>query len=107
MTRRIVRELPDEPQLEGRRITVQFVKTQVEDRGLEPRTVAGRHDIDVTDVYRALTYYHDPRRRRAWTLSRGGPARFSPTMCFGTPNGYGARVNGEWQVPGRRDTQSF
>jgi uncharacterized protein (DUF433 family) len=59
VTRRIVRELPDEPQLEGRRITVQFVKTQVEDRGLEPRTVAGRHDIDVTDVYRALTYYHD------------------------------------------------
>lgn len=59
MTRRIVRELHDEPHLEGRRITVQFVKTQVEDRGLEPRTVADRHDIDVADVYRALTYYHD------------------------------------------------
>ncbi|WP_226013495.1 DUF433 domain-containing protein [Halomicrobium salinisoli] len=59
VTRRIVRELHDEPHLEGRRITVQFIKAQVEDRGLEPRTVADRHDLDVADVYRALTYYHD------------------------------------------------
>lgn len=66
VTRRIVRELHDEPHLEGRRITVQFIKTQVEDRGLEPRTVADRHDIDVADVYRALTYYHDhPAEMRA------------------------------------------
>jgi len=66
VTRRIVRELHDEPHLEGRRITVQFVKTQVEDRGLEPRTVADRHDIGVADVYRALTYYHDnPEEMRA------------------------------------------
>ncbi|MFB6297909.1 MAG: DUF433 domain-containing protein [Salinirussus sp.] len=59
VTRRIVHELHDEPHLEGRRITVQFIKSQVEDRGLTPRTVADRHDIDVADVYRALTYYHD------------------------------------------------
>ena len=59
VTRRIVRELHDEPHLEGRRITVQFIKTQVEDRGLEPQTVADRHDIDVADIYRALTYYYD------------------------------------------------
>ena len=66
VTRRIVRELHDEPHLEGRRITVQFIKTQVEDRGLEPRAVADRHDIDVADVYRALTYYHDhPEEMRA------------------------------------------
>jgi uncharacterized protein (DUF433 family) len=66
VTRRIVQELHDEPHLEGRRITVQFVKTQVEDRGLEPRTVADRHDIDMADVYRALTYYHDhPEEMRA------------------------------------------
>ena len=66
VTRRVVQELHDEPHLEGRRITVQFVKTQVEDRGLEPRTVADRHDIDVADVYRALTYYHDhPEEMRA------------------------------------------
>ncbi|MFB6205745.1 MAG: DUF433 domain-containing protein [Haloglomus sp.] len=59
VTRRIVRELHDEPHLEGRRITVQFIKEQVEERGLTPRTVADRHDLDVADVYRALTYYHD------------------------------------------------
>jgi uncharacterized protein (DUF433 family) len=66
VTRPIVRELHDEPHLEGRRLTVQFTRTQVEDRGLEPRTVADRHDIDVADVYRALTYYHDhPEEMRA------------------------------------------
>lgn len=66
MATRIVRELHDEPHLEGRRLTVQFIKTQVEDRGLEPRTVADRHDLDVADVYRALTYYHDhPDEMRA------------------------------------------
>ncbi|MFB6173031.1 MAG: DUF433 domain-containing protein, partial [Halobacteriales archaeon] len=59
VTRRIVRELHDEPHLEGRRITVQFIKEQVEERGLTPRTVADRHDLDVADVYRALTYHHD------------------------------------------------
>lgn len=65
-TSRIVRKLHDEPHLEGRRITVQFIKTQVEDRGLAPRTVADRHELDVADVYRALTYYHDnPEEMRA------------------------------------------
>lgn len=63
---RIVRELHDEPHLDGRRITVQFIKAQVADRGLDPRTVADRHDLDVADVYRALTYYHDnPDEMRA------------------------------------------
>jgi uncharacterized protein (DUF433 family) len=65
VTRRIVQELHDEPHLEGRRITVQFIKPQVEERGLAPRTVADRYDIDVADVYRALTYYHDhPKEMR-------------------------------------------
>jgi uncharacterized protein (DUF433 family) len=59
VARQIVRELHDEPHLEGRRITVRFIKTQIEDRGLSPRTVADRHDINVADVYRALTYYYD------------------------------------------------
>lgn len=66
VTRRIVQDLHDEPHLEGRRITVQFIKEQVEERGLNPRTVADRHDLDVADVYRALTYYHDhPEEMRA------------------------------------------
>lgn len=62
-TRRIVpgeeSDVHDEPHIEGRRITVQFIHAQVEGRGLEPRTVADRHDLDIADVYRALTYYHD------------------------------------------------
>ena len=62
---RIVSEVHDEPHLEGRRLTVRFLKEQVEDRGLSPRTVADRHDLDVADVYRALTYYHDnPKEMR-------------------------------------------
>ena len=66
MARPIVQELHDEPHLEGRRITVQFIKTQVEDRGLSPRTVADRHEIALADVYRALTYYYDhPGEMRA------------------------------------------
>ncbi|MEZ3114619.1 DUF433 domain-containing protein [Halobaculum sp. MBLA0147] len=64
-TRRIVHEVHDEPHIEGRRITVQWIQKRVEERGLEPRTVADRHDLDVGDVYRALTYYHDhPREMR-------------------------------------------
>ena|GEM_PF-1793285 len=55
----IVREGHDEPHVEGNRITVQWIQRRVEERGLEPQTVAGRHDLDVADVYRALTYYHD------------------------------------------------
>jgi hypothetical protein len=63
---RIVRERHDEPRLEGRRITLQFVTTQVADRGLAPRTDADRHDLDVAAVYRALTDSHDsPAAMRA------------------------------------------
>ncbi|WP_254832024.1 DUF433 domain-containing protein [Haloglomus salinum] len=75
VARRIAEEVHDEPHLEGRRLTVRFVKEQVEDRGLDPRTVADRHDLDLADVYRALTYYHDHpeemravERRRQWAI---------------------------------------
>lgn len=51
----------DEPHVRGRRITVRFIRNQVEERGLEPATVADRHDLDVADVYAALTYYHRNR----------------------------------------------
>ena len=57
--RGIVRELHDEPHLEGRRVTVQFLTVQVEDRGLDPARVAEEYDLALADVYRALTYYHD------------------------------------------------
>lgn len=58
-TDRIVEDVHDEPHIEGSRITVQFIKERVEGRGLDPKTVASRHDLDVADVYRALTYYHE------------------------------------------------
>jgi len=71
-TKSIVQELHDEPHLKGRRLTVQFIQTQVEDRGLAPRTVADRHALDVADIYRALTYYHDhPGEMRAVERRRG------------------------------------
>jgi uncharacterized protein (DUF433 family) len=52
-------EIHDEPHLEGHRITVRQIVERVEGRGLDPGTVAGRHNLPVADVYRALTYYHD------------------------------------------------
>lgn len=51
--------LGGKPRVDGTRIGVQFLYERVEGRGLEPQTVADRHDIDVADVYRALAYYHD------------------------------------------------
>jgi len=55
-------EIHDEPHVEGRRITVRYIHSRVEGRGLDPRTVADRHDLDVADVYQALAYYHDHPR---------------------------------------------
>ncbi len=64
-------ELHDEPHIEGSRITVQFVQRRVEGRGLEPQTVADRHDLDVAAVYEALAYYHSrPEEMRAVERAR-------------------------------------
>lgn len=57
--RRIVREVHDEPHIKGRRITVRDIHRRVEHQDLDPQTVADRFDLDIADVYRALTYYHD------------------------------------------------
>ncbi|WP_135364183.1 DUF433 domain-containing protein [Halosimplex halophilum] len=56
---RIVREVHDEPHIEGSRITVRHVYERVHGRGLRPETVADRHGLDLADVYHALAYYHD------------------------------------------------
>jgi len=56
---RIVCEVHDRPHIEGTRVDVHFIKERVEGRGLDPETVASRHDLDVADVYLALAYYHD------------------------------------------------
>lgn len=51
--------LDGKPRIAGRRISVRFIREAVEGRGLDPQTVADRHDLDIADVYRALTYYHE------------------------------------------------
>ena len=48
-----------EPRIDGRRITVRQIAEWVEDQGLSAQAVADRYDLDVADVYRALTYYHE------------------------------------------------
>jgi len=58
--RRIVEgELLSEPHINGRRISVLTIYDRVEERGLDPKTVADRLDLDVADVHRALVYYYD------------------------------------------------
>lgn len=51
-------EIHDEPHVSGSRITVRYIQRQVEERGRPPDEVADGHDLDVADVYAALTYYH-------------------------------------------------
>lgn len=57
--RGIVRKLHDEPHVKGRRITVRLVHERIEEGDLTAAEFADRYDLDVADVYRALTYYHD------------------------------------------------
>ena len=59
---RIVRDdavMGGEPRIEGRRVTVLRIQALVEELGLPAAEVASMHDLDVADVYAALTYYHE------------------------------------------------
>lgn len=47
------------PRIDGTRLSVYYVREQVEGREIDPQTFAAEHDLDVADVYRALTYYYD------------------------------------------------
>lgn len=68
---RIVREVHDEPHIEGSRITVRHIYERVHGRGLRPETVAERHNLDIADVYHALAYYHDhPEEMREVEVQR-------------------------------------
>jgi uncharacterized protein (DUF433 family) len=62
-TRRIADELMSEPHIAGHRVSVRQVYALVEERGIDPETVADRYDLDVADVYHALAYYHDNPRK--------------------------------------------
>jgi uncharacterized protein (DUF433 family) len=48
-----------QPRVTGRRISVLQLYELVERRGMDPKTVTGKYDLDVADVYHALAYYHD------------------------------------------------
>ncbi|WP_435067195.1 DUF433 domain-containing protein [Haloplanus sp. C73] len=61
-TRRIARDRMDEPHISGHRVSVRQVYALVEERGVNPETVADRYDLDVADIYHALAYYHDHPR---------------------------------------------
>lgn len=51
-------DLHDEPHVPDSRITVREIHARVEERGLDPETVADRFNLDIADVYEALAYYH-------------------------------------------------
>jgi uncharacterized protein (DUF433 family) len=52
-------DVHDEPHVGGSRITVRFIQRRVEELGLQPAEVAEQYDLDVADVYAALSYYHN------------------------------------------------
>ena len=59
---RIVQDILDEPHIDGRRVPVLTIVERVEGSGLTPQTVADRHNLDISEVYAALLYYHDLHR---------------------------------------------
>ena len=51
-------DIHGEPHIEGSRVTVRDVHARVEHRGLAPERVAERYNLDISDIYEALAYYH-------------------------------------------------
>lgn len=51
--------LGGKPRIEGRRIGVHHIVADVFDGGMSPERIAAEYDLDVADVYRAITYYYD------------------------------------------------
>lgn len=45
--------------LDGHRISVLQIVEWIREEGMEPETVAVEFDLEMADVYRALTYYYD------------------------------------------------
>lgn len=48
-----------QPRIEGRRISVLQIVEWIHEEGMAPETVAAEFDLDMADIYRALTYYYD------------------------------------------------
>ena len=57
-----MQDILNEPHIDGRRVPVLTIVERVEGRGLTPQTVADRHNLDISEVYAALLYYHDHPR---------------------------------------------
>lgn len=54
------------PRIDGTRIGVHHVAERVLDADRSPADVAAEYDLDLADVFRALTYYYDnPEEMRA------------------------------------------
>lgn len=51
--------LGGQPRLDGHRISVLQIHEWVIHEGQSPSAIATNFDLDVADVYRALTYYYD------------------------------------------------
>lgn len=76
-----------EPRIAGHRISVRQIAELVEEGGHGAETVADRYGLDVADIYRALTYYHDhpaqmarierERQEKEEAVLRGGAVRRS------------------------------
>lgn len=48
-----------QPRIEGRRISVLQIVEWIHEEGMAPETVATEFELDLADIYRALTYYYD------------------------------------------------
>lgn len=74
-----------QPRLEGHRISVLQIAEWVLDEGMEPEQVSSEFDLELADVYRALTYYYDNieemrelRERRARRIRESKEEQPSP-----------------------------
>lgn len=47
------------PRIDGTRIGVHHIAERVIDAGRSPAEVAADYDLNLADIYRALTYYYD------------------------------------------------
>lgn len=48
-----------QPRIEGHRISVLQLVEWIHEEGMDPETVATEFDLNLADIYRALTYYYD------------------------------------------------
>lgn len=48
-----------QPRIEGHRISVLQLVEWIHEEGMDPETVATEFNLNLADIYRALTYYYD------------------------------------------------